>query len=1088
MRFNVRVVVIVVLAGLAASSVALAGGSGGRGLDGPKHRAIVVFKGATARSRVLAELRQAHATGIQGFALIDAVSANVSAAESTRLARNPAVVAVVPDAFRPFAPAATQQAGLGAVSAPSGSPLFRTLPALPPQQICPSNPAQPLIEPEALDVMNVAAAHQFADGTGIKVGVIADGIDVNNPDLIRQGGSHVVVDYQDFSGFGTAVPTDGRRAFLGASTIAAQGYQTYDLSGFVNPAHPLPPGCNIKIEGVAPGASLVMLDVAGSAAGASDSQIVQAIQYAVEVDHVNVLDESFVGSLFPDTRDDPVALANRAAVARGVTVVVGSDNSGPYGDTGASQPATPTSPPSGPGVITVGGTTTFQLYRQTTRAVSQLSPGGWLNNNIAGLSSSGVHESGPSTVNVVAPADSVWSLCSSNTAQFNGCADPDHGANPPPIWMGSGAGASSGEAAATAALVMQAYASTHGGTMPTPALVKQIIVSTATDLGAPADHQGAGLLNAQKAVQLAESIGSSSPQGSTLLVSQPALTATGPAGASQQFTVGVTNESSTSQTVTPTISGLPSVLSADTGSVTLSPASPTLIDGEGRTDYYAVHQFSVPAGADYLNGDITWNGASIGGVAFETIFGPNGSLAAYSFLGSNQSGFGHVEVSHPAAGVWTAVIFTVSNAPYFGPVQFAYTTQAFHSTGSVSPSALTLGPGQSGNVQVTVTMPQAGDEAVSLHLATGSSTDGAIPIVLRSLVPLGAQGGSFAGTLTGGGGTGHSGQTFSYQFRLSGQPSLNVGIQLADSNYRVEGFLVDPSGQPVDVQSTADFDANDNLLGYGSKLQFFRGRPAAGLWTLTLLYAGPGDGAHLSEPFTGSISFTGPPIGSSGVPNSPGTSLNHPVTATMNVTNTGTVRKDFFADARLATPAQQQLLGTNVNNVLLPLAGPPPTWLVPTETTRLVVTGQGTVPITMNVAYAGGDPDVLGVSSGTNSVAAIAAPEIAPGVFDAYPSATGPFSSPVSGSVNLTAVATTRPFDSTVTSSTGDLWAQSVNAAAPYTPLSLAPGQSGAVTVTFAPSGPVGSVGSGTIAVDTFDSATESGDELTAIPYAYRVG
>ena len=41
-------------------------------------------------------------------------------------------------------------------------------------------------------------------------------------------------------------PTDGRESFLDAGTIASQGNQTYDLSGFVNPAHPLPPGCNIK--------------------------------------------------------------------------------------------------------------------------------------------------------------------------------------------------------------------------------------------------------------------------------------------------------------------------------------------------------------------------------------------------------------------------------------------------------------------------------------------------------------------------------------------------------------------------------------------------------------------------------------------------------------------------------------------------------------------------------------------------------------------------------------------------------------------------------------------------------------------------
>ena len=1068
---------------------------------GAKKRTIIIFKNqftslparrGTAKARasaavasqavVRAELARVHASRVHSFQIINAISATITSAEANHLQANPAVRAVVPDVFRHFA-------SLGSGPGPALPALAGRVASPPGQQICPTDPAQPIIEPEARTVMNVDAAEQLGfDGSGIKVGILADGIDPDNPDLIRPDGSHVIFDYEDFSGFGTNAPTDGREAFLDAGTIASQANQTYDLSGFVNPAHPLPAGCNIKIKGIAPGASLAVLNLAGPNPGFFNSTIIQAVQWAVMHDHVNILNESIGANPLPNTEDDPVALADQAAIAAGVTVVASSGDAGPFNNIG--------SPATTPGVIAVGGTQTYRVYRQTTRYGTQLSPGGWENNNITALSSAGTTEFNPATVSVVAPGDRGWSLCSSDTTQFFGCADIDHGANPPPIWAAGGTSASAPETSGTAALVMQAYAKTHGGALPSPALVKQIIVSTAQDLGAPADHQGAGLVNTLKAVQLAESVNGGSPQGNTLLVRQTALNATVTAGQTEGFNVNVTNEGGSAQTVTPSISGLPTTQSSDIGSVNLSSSSPTYIDGEGRTDFYALHTFNVPSGADYLNGDITWNAQSIGGVAFETLFNPLGQVAAYSLIGANQSGFGHVEVREPTAGTWTAVIFTVSNAPYFGPVKFNYATERFHSTGSISPISQTLAPGQTGTFRVSVTAGQPGDESLRLHLGTGGSDDGSIPITLRSLVAIGGDGGTFSGDLTGGGSTGNADQSFTYQFNVpSGKPLLNLGIRLADPGYQLTGYLVDPNGQPLDEQSNGVVNAGGNFAGFGRTMQFFQGSPSGGLWTVTLLVNGPVDGTRLSEPFNGSISFGAPKIRSNGVPDSPSTVLRagQPVTATIRVRNTGNINKDFFADARLDGRVPQVLLGFGTNGVGLPLSLlAQPNWFVPTNTNNLTVVAQGTVPITMETAYFSGDPDVGAVSFGNAAVSTLRAPELAPGFYFGLPEPTGPSAGAngvASGaSVNLAAVANTNPFDSAVSATSGDAWAQSVDATALYSPLTLAPGASGLITLTITPNAPKGTVVRGFIDVDTFNLVSLGGDTLTTIPYAYRVG
>jgi hypothetical protein len=1085
-------------------------------------RSIIIFKnqlsnlparGATAALRVsaakavqapvMAELTALHATNVQSFQLVNAIAATISSAEVQRLKANPAIASVVPDTLEHLTSQLSASPSAGTSAADTAATTAAAAGDTADQQLCPSNPAKPLIEPESRGLMNVNAANQIADGSGIKVGLLYDGFDPNNPDLIRANGQHVVYDYQDFSGQGPSTPSSGFAIDL-AGLISAQGNQVYDLSKYVNKAHPLPAGCNIKLVGVAPGASLAEMNWGGDDANqVYNSQIYKTVQYAVMTDHVNVLVMPFGGTAIPNFQNDPPTLLIRAAIAAGVVVVA------PTGDTGPTSAGNIFSPGGVPGVIGVGASTAFQYDRQTDQnGPNAGSATGWVNNNISAQSGSGIQEYTTHTLDVVAPGDAVWGLCSTDTARFFACTDPDNGSSPGIAAVASTAFASS-EVSGVAALVMQAYAKTHNGTMPAPALVQRIIDSSATDLGAPADEQGAGLVNALKAVQLAESVNGGSPQGSTLLASKTQLNATVNAGQSQTFSIGVINEGKSPQTVSPTVSGNPTTVSTDTGTVTLSASSPTSVGPTGETDSYAKHTFTVPAGTDYLNGNIAWNDQVTGGTAYEELFDPQGKLAAFASADGNQSGYGHVEVSKPAAGTWTAIIWTPSTAKYFGPVQFSYTTEDFHTAGSVSPASVTLGPGQEGVFHVRVTAGQPGDESFSLHLGTGSSTDGTIPITLRALVPVSGGSGSFAGTLTGdavsgttdGGGpatgTAGGGQEFTYQFYVPpGEPALNVGIQLRDSDYILQGAIIPPFEQGLDLQSTAN-----NANGPGATMQFYRRTPVPGLWTVSFVTTGAIDGAHLTEPFTGTVSFKAPAVTASGLPDSATTTLpaGQPVTATITVANPGNIAKDYFADPRLNQQAQLTLLGTNTvggtsfTDAPLTVAQPVPGnanphFLVPTDTTRLVTTAQGTLPLTMDMNSDDNDPEEQAVSSGNNAVATLVTPEASPGQEWVGIDPAGPFSGPVSGTAKLTMVATANAFDSAITSSTGDAWQLAVNAKAPYTPLTLAPGQSGTITLTITPNAPKGTVVRGFIAVDTFNKATSSGDEIINIPYSYTVG
>ena len=74
--------------------------------------------------------------------------------------------------------------------------------------------------------------------------------------------------------------------------------------------------------------------------------------------------------------------------------------------------------------------------------------------------------------------------------------------------------------------VTQAYRDSYNGDSPSPALVKQLLTGTATDVDAPADQQGAGLVNINAAVAAAQQQPVTSVATHTTMTGNPPRTRT----------------------------------------------------------------------------------------------------------------------------------------------------------------------------------------------------------------------------------------------------------------------------------------------------------------------------------------------------------------------------------------------------------------------------------------------------------------------------------------------------------------------------------------------------------------------------------
>jgi Subtilase family len=1005
---------------------------------------------------VVADLRGHGATHIQQLDTVSAVAATANQSEIDHIAANPQVLAVVPDRTipRPALPAAVA----GPTHASGGGAL------------CTSDPAKPLLEPEALGLTHTASAdpkvpsaQSLATGKGVKIAFMAEGIDINNPDFIRPDGSHVFFDYQDFSGDGINDDSGGEEAFGDASSLAAQGNRVYDLSTAL-PNAGLPSGCTFRIRGFAPGASLAAIKVFGQF-GTTESAFVRGIDYAVNTDKVDVLSQSFGGFTFPDGAVDPLSIADEAAIAAGVTVVASSGDSGQTGTVG--------SPASAPDVIAAAGSTSYRL-----NAMAKGYPG-FVSDNVTGLSSGGPTLDNK-YVDLLAPGMTGMAECTVNPALFD-CSQSTQ--------VFGGTSQAAPFVAGAAALVIQAYEQTHGGTRPAPALVRQLLDGTATDLNAPSDQQGAGLLNSYAAVRAAEAVGTKSSSGNALLPSSTQLDLVGAANSTQRVSETLTNTSRKPQTVVASSRELGrQTFSASTSEQVTAGGPPTGGPGEDAVAAPEFH-FTVPSGTPWLNAEMAWPGTSTSGQLVFELFDPAGRLVQESY-DFGFTDFQHIGVHNPTPGRWTEKVLWGNGRGHFqepletpgtfrGQVALRITGNQYTSAG-VHLVSKVIQAGRSATFALSVPMPgQAGDAPAAVQFDSNLGTHLSVPLARRVLIPT-SKNSSFAATISGGVGRGLN-QYLGYNLDVpGGKQNLTVNLVAPDPATEVQFFLVSPEGQIL----SGDTNAVETAWNSGTSTptgteSMTVDKPQAGRWQLIALLAGASSGKEFS-------------VRASGLPNSSAT-VSHPVAGSVTVTNTSNAGAFFFLDPRLNAQTDVTLPPVDGDTTIdLPedtATTSPPDYLVPPHTSGLAQTVDASTEVDAYLEYGQGNPGAYHtVGDGHGTLNAINARQLAFGGWITDIGQIGPFPNgapPATATISLQAHM--QPFDTGLTSGTGDFWLTSVGGSSGQA-VFIPAGGTASIPVTVAPTAAAGTVVSGTVYVDTWNNVAGQGSELTGIPYRYTVG
>jgi hypothetical protein len=917
------------------------------------HRHARATAAASMQAPLVAQLKQVGATHITTLSLLNAVAATMPAAEAKALSHAQGVKEVVPDATVIIGDAKSSTKTVPVTRVTKSRITGRAHDG---QRLCNKDPSKPLVEPEALRSIHAEQASTIATGQGVIIGNVDANTLAGNPNMIRPDGSHVIIDAKN--------PNENvfSDEFNGdVSTMAAQGTVTYTYASQL-PFSNIPANCTFTIVGDATGASILQTGFFSDTNSqgqivAPESQVIAGLQNAVS-DGVNVVSESYGFGALPGANDDLLEPTNDAMVAAGVVVVESAGDSGSSGTVEA--------PADDPNVIDAAGSNDLRLLAQADGYTN-----GWLNDNMTTLSSGGTTPLGD-VVDLVAPG-------------YLALAAAGVGNTPPlPTEAFGGTSQSAPFISGAAADVIQAYRDSHGGTTPTPAMVKQILTSTATDMGADADQQGAGLLNIDAAVQAARQMpGTTVAQSNTPeLVDTPTqLDVQGQGGSVVHQSVALYNASSQTERVFGTYRELGSETPFGrpvTENVS-APAAGSPLPAQGATAAAPV-TFNVRPGTDVLDADMRWPDPTNSGDNILTFIltDPAGRLAQLSYdygasNGPNASpDIQHSTVEHPMPGRWTAQIVWANGrghvqtapdipGPYTGTVTFQASGQNFTTWPASAP--VTIAPRSSVNVPLSIALPRnPGDAPESVQFTSENGAQTNVPIARRTLIP--SDGGLFGATLTSSVSRG-AGQIKTFYVNVPpGQRDLDVSFFAPDhaTNDPVYYYLFSPADlQPgvtesgnIDVTATDTTPTANNPTGTASLIA---PDPQPGLWEIDVMQGATTDGTTFSQTVIGNVGYNHlAPVTESGLPTSASTTVASGASVPVSVTVRNTTNHVGFFELQ---PSGNDISGGNTTTPVELAPGATGTLTATLSPTAAAGTAvSGTLSVIDSTDWGGSEPAV----------------------------------------------------------------------------------------------------------------------------------